>query len=73
MRNYDSSDNDNDNNNDIEASPNVIKSTPELDKELQEESITYYKLKNASKWEVDDDDYTDSSKKEVTTYTHIFT
>ena len=47
--------------------------TAELDKELLDESITYYKLKNASKWEVDDDDFIDSSKKEVTTYTHIFT
>lgn len=71
MRNYDSSNDDNDNDN--EASPNLITSTAELDKELLDESITYYKLKNASKWEVDDDDFIDSSKKEVTTYTHIFT
>jgi hypothetical protein len=69
MRNYDSSNDDNDN----EASSNVITSTAELDKELLDESITYYKLKNASKWEVDDDDFIDSSKKEVITYTHIFT
>jgi hypothetical protein len=69
MRNYDSSNDDNDN----EASSNVITSTAELDKELLDESITYYKLKNASKWEVDDDDYIDSSKNEVTTYTYVFT
>ena len=67
MRNYDSSDND-----DKEGSLNVITSTPELDKALQEESITYYKLKNATKWEVDDDDYIDSSKKEVITYIHTY-
>lgn len=78
MRNYDSNSSNNDDNhndNSPKEQPNLIKSTKELDKELQEEAITYFKLKNASKWndvDDDDDDCIDLSKKEVTPYNYIY-